>query len=138
MKGHEFFEHTADIGLKISGRDLPELFTHAAEAFLDLVTDPDEIREIHTVEFQLKAEDAGELLLKWLRELLYFFSAKGMLFASFDFKILNEHELQAAARGEVFSPPRHESRHEVKAVTYHGFHLRKNSSGFTAEVIVDI
>ena len=36
---YEVIEHTADIGLKIWGKDLPSLFRDAAEGFFDLVTD---------------------------------------------------------------------------------------------------
>ena len=138
MKGYEFFDHTADIGLRISGRDLQELFTHAALAFLGLVTDPEKINGGESFTFKLRAENTGELLLAWLRELLYFFSAKRVLFSSFEFKTLNERELEVKAAGEIFSSGRHESRHEVKAITYHAFNLKKESSGWIAEVIVDI
>ena len=71
MKPYEIIDHTADIGLRIRGRTLPELFTHAALGLFDLITDLDEIPlGKERIPLHLKAEDLGDLFLKWLRELL--------------------------------------------------------------------
>ena len=138
MKGREFFDHTADIGLRVRGRNLTELFANAALGFLELVTDPAKVGARNPFEFTLEADNLGELLVKWLRELVYLFAAKGMMFSSFDFITLNEKKLAVRVSGESFSSKQHEPRREVKAVTYHGFKLDQGKDGWVAEVIFDI
>ena len=46
--------------------------------------------------------------------------------------------LRLKAQAIRFDPSRHVSRHEIKAVTHHRFHLIKIRIGWEAEVIFDI
>ena len=38
-KGYEFFEHTADVGLHVSGVTLEDLFVHAAQGLFELLVE---------------------------------------------------------------------------------------------------
>ena len=143
MKPYEILEHTADVGLRIHGRHLKELFAHAALGLFDLITDCDRIKKEKEAgpaarTFRLTGEDAGGLLLKWLRELLFTFSTKHFVFWKFNFKKITERELEVAAEGGIFNPSAHEQKYEVKAVTYHQFKIEKTKQGWVAEVILDI
>ena len=40
MKDYELIEHTADVGIRISGNDLKELFIKAAQAMFDIICEP--------------------------------------------------------------------------------------------------
>ena len=90
------------------------------------------------VVLDLNADHPGDLLLAWLRELLYCFSTKKLVLMDFEFTALSEKALRAEAIGKRFNPERDEARHEVKAITYHQFKLEKIKDGWRAEVIVDI
>ena len=141
MIPYEVMEHTADIGLRVYGRDLPDLFANAARGFFNLVTDTDKIRSPENparLSFHLKAENEGDLLLAWLRELLFTFSAQKLVLKDFQFGRLSAKELEASAAAYRFDPARDEQRYEVKAVTYHQFKIEKLKDGWTAEVIFDI
>ena len=138
MKPYEVIDHTADIGLRIYGRTLEELFIHAATGLFDLITSADAIPAEKDISFQLKGENAGDLLLQWLREWLFIFSTGHWVFKSVSFQKLSDKELTAVAACGQFDPKRHEQRNEVKAVTYHQFKLEKQKSGWVAEVIFDI
>jgi SHS2 domain-containing protein len=37
-------DHTGDLGIRVFGRSLPDLFRHAAEALFHVITDPETIR----------------------------------------------------------------------------------------------
>ena len=39
MKEFELIEHTADVGLRVYGKDLPDLFANAAKGLFSLITD---------------------------------------------------------------------------------------------------
>ena len=142
MTPYETFEHTADIGLRMRGRNLTELFTNAGRGFFDLITDFDKIEKSDLpripVRIVLEAKDSGGLLLAWLRELLFIFSSKRLVLTEFDFKKINETGLEALAYGILFDPSCHDQKYEVKAVTYHAFRLEKREEDWLAEVILDI
>ena len=141
MIPYEVIEHTADIGLRIYGGDLPELFTHAAEGLFDLITDAEKIRagkKPARFSFRLKAENEGDLLLAWLREMLFTFGAQKLVLMDFQFTRLTGKELEASAAAYPFDPAWDEQKYEVKAVTYHHFKIEKTKNGWLAEVIFDI
>jgi SHS2 domain-containing protein len=141
MKPYEIFEHTADAGLRIKGKTLEELYVNAAAGLTAMMTDPEKIftdPDRLLIGFDLKAQDSGELFLKWMREILFNFSAKRFVLTDFKFEKLNDKELSVRAGAIPFDPSRHEQRSEVKAITYHGFKFEKTPAGWQAEVIVDI
>ncbi|HVS39649.1 MAG TPA: archease [Gemmataceae bacterium] len=134
----EFFEHTADLGLRVRGADLNGLFAEAARAlFSAIVEDLGTVVASQRVEVRIAGEDREYLLFDWLKALLYHFDAEHLLFSRFDVKV-SETGLQGAAWGEPMDASRHEPNHEVKAITYHGLKVEQTPDGWLAEVIVDI
>jgi len=147
VKPYETFEHTADTGLRIFGGDLPELFLNAALGLSDLMTDVARIKEtaganiprrvVHR-SFDLQAENIEELLWLWLREILFAFSSRRLVFFEYGFQVLDATMLKVKATGVCFDPATDEQRHEVKAITRHGYHVIKQNDRWIAEIIVDI
>lgn len=134
----ELFEHTADLGLRVRGRTLEELFVDAARGLLAmLVADPEEVRVEVTRTISLTADDLSYLLFDWLTELLYAFETDKLLFSQIELTIAGNN-LTATCRGESMDEARHRMEHEVKAVTYHGLRVEQTATGWEAEVIVDI
>ena len=135
---YETFEHTADLGLRIRGENLDELFQEAARAlFSVIVVNPQSVRTVRQLTFEIRGTRRDELLLDWLGELLYAFEAEHVLLAEFEVEVRPD-GLTATARGEQFDPARHQLDTEVKAITYHGLKLVQQDNGWLAEVIVDI
>ena len=134
----EFFEHTADLGLRARAADLDGLFAEAARAlFSAVVEDLGAVAASQRLEIRLAGTDKEFLLFDWLRTLLYYFDAEHLLFSRFEVKVGAE-GLEGAAWGEPMDRSRHEMNHEVKAITYHGLKVEKTPDGWLAEVIVDI
>jgi SHS2 domain-containing protein len=135
---YETFDHTADVGLRVTARSLPELFSEAAGGLLFLLVD-----DVGTVEqkvelsVRLEEHDLAYLLFDWLRELLYLYDARHFLAGACDVKI-NAGVLEATIRGEVCDPAKHSLAHEVKAITSHGLFVRQEGDGYKAEFVVDI
>lgn len=138
MAPFEYFDHTADMGLRAYGKDLTELFVNSALGMFSLIAALDQFRASDAVDVLLEAENVEELLWKWLRELHYLFSTQKFMFKEFEFKELNEKMVWATCWGECFDPKKHASEREVKAVTHHEFHVGKEGGGWKAEVIFDI
>jgi len=138
MKHYETIDHTADLGIRVWGKTKKALFKRAAEAMFDLITDKKAVNVEKTVRFNLKAPDLKELFVSWLRELLYQYAAKGMLFKKIAVSRMDDTHISASASGEKLNPARHIFKKDIKAVTYHGLEIKKTRSNWQAQVIFDV
>jgi SHS2 domain-containing protein len=135
---YEFFEHTADLGLRVRAPDLDMLFAEAAAAlFAAVVEDPATVQPLQRLDVELAGDDRAFLLVDWLKELLYHFDAEHLLLSRFEAHVTDA-GLTGTAWGEPLDPARHVLSHEVKAITYHGLRVEPTADGWLAEVIVDI
>lgn len=135
---YEYFEHTADLGIRVAGRDLPDLFEESARAlFQTIVADLKTIEKLEEVVVALPKDDYDYLLFDWLKALLYHFDVDGLVFG--DFRVtIDDNGLRGVAWGEPTDRKKHDLEHEVKAITYHGLFVEQTDSGWNAEIIVDI
>ncbi len=138
MRSFELVEHTADAGIRARGSTLAELLAACAEGMLSILVEGGEERETLAIALALDAEDAEELVHAWLRELLFRFSAEGLILRRFDFHETTPTRLRATCHGETFDPARHQGGAEIKAVTYHAFKVEQTSEGWVAEVLFDV
>ena len=134
----ETFEHEADVGLIVRGRDGPELFAEAGLAFFDLVCELADVRERTRYSVTGEADSVEPLLVDWLNDLVYLFQARGVVCRRFDFPAWSETAYEAEAFGEPVDPGRHSPRDLVKAATYHGLSVRSQADGLEARVILDV
>ncbi len=135
---YQFFDHTADLGIRVQSSQLNSLFEEAAEAmFSAIVEDITLVQPNQEVNVELPADDVEYLLFDWLKELLFYFDSDHVLFGKFTVEV-SDNGLSAKAWGEPLDPSRHELEHEVKAVTYHELKVEQTTDGWLAEVIVDI
>jgi len=68
---------TADIAFEATGRDLPELFTAAADATMNVMIDNlDAIESRETQQIELSDDNIEMLLFDFLQELIYFKDAR--------------------------------------------------------------
>src|SRR5262245_11444135 len=117
---YEFFEHTADLGLRVHSPDLDTLFAEAGQAlFAAIIENLADVRPAQSVVVHLTGDDRELLLFDWLKELLYRFDAEGLVFGRFEATVRPD-GLNGTAWGEPIDPVRHVLSHEVKAITYHG------------------
>jgi SHS2 domain-containing protein len=138
MKKYETFDHTADIGIRIFGKSHEDLFANAAYALFDLLTDLKKAEEKISKNISLTGDDPEDLLIRWLNELLFFWSTQGYLFKRFSFSRLDPTVLRGKAYGEIFDPMRHRIKLEIKAATYHQVEIRQNDDGWEGKVILDV
>ena len=141
----ETFEHTADLGLRISAATLPDLYAEAGVAFFSiLVENLESVQPQRKTQFHIdtatdgpEEERRANLLVDWLGELLFHFEHERQLFCEFKAS-LSEKGLDVEAWGETIDPARHELDLDVKAITYHGLFVREVKQQFEAEVILDL
>ena len=135
---YEPLSHTGDLGLIVYGRDLPELFTHAAWAMFDQISDATTIRPQQTTTVHLEGTDLADLLVRWLGELLYLYDTQRFMCCTATFSTLEATQLVATAWGEPFDVTRHPVDTEIKAVTYHQIAVEQTTDRWQARVIFDL
>lgn len=138
MKGHETFEHTADIGIRAWGNEFSEVFEEAARALFSVIVDLKAVSPAQKLTIKLNAESGEELFLAWLKELLFLSETKHLVFSEFEVLDLGPASLSAEVRGEPLDPKKHHLGREVKAITRHQFKFVKEKGRYLAEVILDI
>ncbi len=141
---HHYLEEigTADIAFEATGRDLPELFSAAADATMNVMIDNlDAIEPRETRHIELSSDGIEMSLFDFLQELIYFKDAERLLLRVRDVRIEERDEkyfLKAEAAGEPLDATRHHQRADVKAVTLHDFSVEKENGGWKARVLLDI
>ena len=144
-KGFQLINHTADAGIRVWGPSWKEVIEEAARGMMSLVVDLRTVlaREEKTV--QIEGSNGEEILLNWLREILFLMEQGGMVFSKFKVKEDNFSHKKADKYwfcgqlvGEKIDPARHDICTEIKAVTRHNFSLIKKGSLWEAEVIFDL
>ncbi len=135
----EFFDHTADIGARIYGKSLSELFENAARAMYEA------LGRFHKAEprcqklVDLHTDSAEDLLHDWLADLLYEVEVDHMLYDDFEIHELTPHHLKATLRGGTIDFSRSQTNEEIKAITYHQLHVESQPDGsWRATVIFDV
>jgi SHS2 domain-containing protein len=137
----EFFDVTADIGYRAYGETLNGAFENAGMALFEVITDTSVLKQSIKKTISLTAEDEKALLFDWLNELIFLHDAEYLVFSRFQVDISGDedegYQLEAEVWGEEFEQSRHESRDEVKAVTYHLMEVERED-GYRLQVILDV
>ena len=77
--GYRILDHTADIGIEVHGSNLSDLFSQAALALVDLLTDRHSLaREVEKI-IRIEGTDLEDLWINYLREVLYLFNGESFL-----------------------------------------------------------
>lgn len=137
MKKYEYFEVTADIGLKAYGKDMNEAFENAGLAIFNIISDTSNITPEREIEFELTSEDEVSLLYDYLGELLFYHEVEFMLFSEFEVKIDENLHLTAKIKGEGINWDKHERKTEIKAITFHKMKV-ENTDSVKLQAIVDL
>jgi SHS2 domain-containing protein len=140
MGRFETFDHTADLGLRVFGNELIDVFQTAAKGlFSVIVANCDEVRATESESIILEGESTEDLLVAWLNELIFLSETRHRLYSDFQVALDDSAcRLSGTISGEPIDHSRHVLDHEVKAVTRHGVLLKHEPHGWIAEVILDI
>ncbi len=143
-KKYEFIEHTADIGIKVFGKDLDELFINAATAMFDIIVSAKRSEAspkgttspVKKFIIDKKADNLENLLVEWLGELLFLYSTKNIVFDKFDIKELDDNHINAVISG--WPTQDYKIKTEIKAVTYHMLKVWQEKNHWFAQLIFDV
>jgi SHS2 domain-containing protein len=136
MAPFEIVDHTADVGLHVSGESLGQLFADAASGMFSIISEqpPEGWPESHDV--KLDAPDVESLIADWLSELLYLFEVKKFFTTGAEIKSIGENKLEAAVRGVRLRGVMCGT--EIKAVTQHLLSVDRTIDGFETTIYFDL
>ena len=137
-KLYELIDHTADFGIRVSGSDSRDLFANAAWALFDVITETEALTGNDSCRITVSGDDWSDLMVNWLREVLYLWNGKEKLMKSVQILSLSEKKLSAKIFFDTYLPDRHIIKTEIKAVTYHQVYVRHSPFGWEAGIIFDI
>ncbi len=136
---YKFLEHTADVGIEVEAEDIERLFEEAARAISDFMVYIDRVECKERKEISVEGESLEDLLVNFLTELLALLDSE--MFIWRDVKVRIEKDRGFKLHGEVFGERYSEEKHGykgyIKAITYHGIRIEKNSR-YRLRFLIDI
>ncbi len=138
MDTYRFLEHTADMGIEATAASLEGLFVQAARALNEMIFGQELFGGSESLQIDVSGEDLGDLLVRWLTELLYLIETDYFVASRFMIDTLTPYRLQARVAGERLHPDNMHAVREVKAITYHRLDVTSSSRGWRAQVYVDL
>lgn len=135
--GWTLLDHTADIRLEVRGATLAELFENAALGMMDLLLSGASIAAATEVVISLEEETAEELLVSWLREILFQYQTAGLVVSRVEIADISTNSVTGKLQCGV-PPVNFQPEIEIKGVTYHGLTVQTHDWGYSAKVVFDI
>lgn len=136
--GWSHFPHSADVGIRGTGRTRAQAFEQAAIALFAAVTDVTQIDCASAVSIQCNAPNDRLLLVDWLNALIYESGVRKMVFGRFEVDIDDCH-LAGRAWGESIDRGRHAIAVEPKGATFTELKVERAMDGiWIAQCVVDV
>jgi SHS2 domain-containing protein len=136
-------DHTADVGFEVvEAPTLENLFDEARQALLMTVfEEPPEGGEYED-SMRLSAPDLETLLVRWINELVFLIQGDGFVPTGAEMRIEEAGEgdffLEARLTGASLDLEGYGWQGEIKSATFHGLEVTRDSSGWRAQVILDV
>lgn len=137
-KPYTLLDHTADLKIRIVGATPADLFKNAGLALFELIIDPQIVDAGETILLEISGEDLADLMVNYLRELLYLWTGGGKLVKMIDIQAISSTLVKARVTLGPCRPDRRHRVREIKAVTYHQIAVEPAVSGWQATVVLDI
>lgn len=133
-----FFDHTADMGIRIVATSREELVVGAIEGLYRAIGRLEGEGEARDISFELSGDDDAGLLRDLLTEVLFLFEHEKRILVEPRVGEFGNGRLVVSGESLGVDAARSEFQREVKAITYHELAVRQVADGWEAAVIVDI
>lgn len=130
-------DHSGDIGIEVSGKDLREVLENATMGLLSLLC-RNEVQQVVERRIRVSSSSAEDLLVDWLGEVLSVVGIYGELYGTATIDRIGEWYAEGILSGERVDPEKHDLRFEVKAATYHRLIVERREDGYFGRVIFDL
>jgi len=135
---YTLIDHTADVGIRVEAGMMESLFSSAAEALFDQITDREKLVGDQKVPLSATGSDLPDLMVNWLREVLYLWNGRSLLVKNVGIQSISHRSITTVASCDSYHPHHHTILTEIKAVTYHQIEVGRSPSGWHAQIIFDV
>lgn len=137
-KKYRILNRSSDLVIKVFGKTQAELFANSAFALFDLMTDVEKVQVRDRLPLEVEGVHRDDLMVNWMRELLYLFQGSGYLLREFQVHEVKEDHVRGEVSGEKYDPDRHEIQREIRSVVYHQSRMEKTGDQWMAQVIFEL
>lgn len=133
MKEYRFISHTADLKIRVYGKNFNELIKNILLALVDY-WQPSLVDRKMEIKIKIKNDDQVNLLIDFIAEVINKTYVKKAVFVKFRKEKLTDNLIEGRLTGYKFSA----LTKDIKAVTYHQANLRTLNNVLIFDFIVDI
>jgi SHS2 domain-containing protein len=137
-KNYRIIARQSELAVRVVGTSQTNLFVNAAFALFDVITDTGTVEAKERMQLEVEGSDRDDLLVNWLRELLYLYQGSAYLLKEFTVQEIRDTLVKAEVSGEKLDPDRHEIKQEIAAVAYDQSHMQKTGDQWIAQVILEV
>ncbi len=144
-RGFKIVDHTADVGIEMWGETPQAVLEAAALGMLSLIVNLKNVKYHIEKTLVIEADSLEDLLLNWLREILYIQERERIVFSGvsiptekFSCSKSDKYCFYGLLKGEKLNLKRHDICMEIKAVTRHQMFFQKKSQLWRAGILFDI
>jgi SHS2 domain-containing protein len=138
QKKYRLTTRQSELAVKVTGGSQADLFVNSAFALFDVMLDVEKIEIKERLPLEVEGADRDDLMVNWMRELLYLYQGSGYLLKEFVIREVKDTSLKAEVCGEKVDPDRHEIKQEIAAVAYHQSRMTKTGNQWTAQLIFEV
>lgn len=137
--GNPFVEidHSGDVGIEASGRDLAELLEHVTEGLFALLCRGTVIAS-NPRAIRVEANTDEDVVVDWLNEVITLAGTYGEMYGLVKVNRAGGGVAEGFVSGETLDAQRHDPRFDVKAATYHNLVLTRGNGALRVRVIFDL
>jgi protein archease len=139
QKKYRLTKHQSELAVRVAGDSQADLFVNSAWALFDvMMADVDKVESRGRILLEVEGTDRDDLMVNWVRELLYLYQGSGYLLREFLIREVKDTIVKAEVAGEKLDPDRHEIKQEIAAVAFHKSRMEKTGNQWTAHLIFEV
>ena len=138
QKNYRITTHQNELAVRIVGNSQADLFAASGFALFDVMADIDKIEATERLSLEVEGSDRDDLMVNWIRELLYLYQRSGYLLKEFKIIEVKDTLVKVEVAGEKIDPDRHEIKQEIAAVAFHKSRMQKTGNQWIAQVIFEV
>ena len=139
QKNYRITKRQSELAVRVVGNSQADLFANSALALFDvMVADVGNIESKERLPLEVEGTDRDDLMVNWVRELLYLYQGSGYLLREFLIREVKDTIVKAEVAGEKIDPDRHEIQQEIAAVASHKSRMEKTGNQWTAHLIFEV
>jgi SHS2 domain-containing protein len=137
-KKYTVLKRTSDLSIRVQGKTQAELLSNSASALFDLMTDLEKVQVRENLPLEVEGVDRDDLIVNWIRELLYLFQGSGYLLREFKIHEARDDYVRAEVSGEKYHPDLHEILRDIRSLIYQQCRMEKTGDQWLARLSFEV